>query len=449
MGRYLERTWLSAQTFGLSRRDREGGKYFAFIPDLLGEVGPGVGVAAFSRIADAQSAVSRADGIVGESGLYLNHLLLRSESISSSRIEGYAVSPKNLALADVLHRGKGNAREVIQNLRATEYAIEQLAEQWDFTVDDLVALQQTIAPHLPAGVRTEQNWIGGVGNSPIRAAYVPPPEDQVIPLLEDLLLYVNSSEHPPLLKAAIAHAQFEIIHPFIDGNGRTGRALIHAILKRDKVTENALLPISTVFAGQTGDYLAGLTAFRQGVPKLDDWVEGFAAASVQAAQKVIQVKERATEVDAALLRRLRHARELAGVAPNPRDGSTVTLVLASLTAAPVVTVGSVQDRFRVSRSAAELALNELADAGVLSRSKDHRGAIAAYVSDEHLNLVTLAERSIQVGGQDTAYQRPEHAPPVPESSFRWDSEGKLIDTRFENPSVSESPTTDPAQGPGL
>ena len=283
MGEWVERYWEPSEVFGLSRRDQAGGSYLAFVPDQLGALGPDISGDSFSRIADAQSAVCRADGIVGESGLFLNHLLLRSESISSSLIEGHVISPKRLALADMLGHAKPNAQAVIQNLRAMEYAIDVVAKKWNVELEDLVLLQQTVTPHLPVGFREEQNWVGGSGSSPLHADFVPPPESLVLPLLEDLIEYINLSEHPPLLKAAIAHAQFETIHPFVDGNGRTGRALIHAILKRDGITTNAILPISTVFSSHRDHYIDGLTAFRQSPPRLDFWIEEFAQSAVRAA----------------------------------------------------------------------------------------------------------------------------------------------------------------------
>ncbi|WP_449279236.1 Fic family protein [Leucobacter sp. GX0328] len=446
MSSFVERYWEPASTFGLSRRDQAGGTYRAFVPGLLGKQGPSVSVAAFSAIADAQSAVSRADGIVGESGLYLNHLLLRSESIASSLIEGHVISAKKLAVADVLGRGKENAVAVLRNLRAMEYAIDVVAQKWNLELEDLVELQRTIAPDLAPGFRDQQNWIGG-GYSPLTASFVPPPEDQVIPLLEDLLVYVNESEHPPLLKAAIAHAQFETIHPFVDGNGRTGRALIHTILKRDGITDRAVLPISTVFSTAKDHYIAGLTAFRENPPQLDLWVREFGASAVRAAANVIQLKERADELDAILAERHHAWRSKQGISAAPRAGSTVERVRRDLTAQPVVTIGTVTTRYEVTRPAAERALQELADAGVVSVSKNHRGVPAAYVSDEHLNLVTLTERSNKAGGWDTANEATASRLAVPETPLRWTSDVRSTPHSAKNPWDGSWPHAQGGQGP--
>lgn len=384
---YVERRWAPSPTFGLTKKDQAGGTYRAYVPDLLGADGPALSAEVHGHVTEAQSAATRADAIIGETGLFLNHLLVRSESISSSFIEGHTISPKRLAIADLLGQGKANALAVIANVRATEFAIGELAARAKITLQDLITLQHTIAPHLSPGFRTEQNWVGGRGYSPLSAEFVPPPHESVIPLLEDLLLFINRSGQPAVIKAAIAHAQFETIHPFVDGNGRTGRALIHAILKREGVTQNVVLPISTVFSGGKDAYIAGLTQFRRIPPDVNAWVTSFCEATILSAQAALQLKDGAAHVNRALLVRYQLWRESNGLPNQARTGSVVSRILVHLAANPVLTVKTVSALFGVGPTAAESALNELADAGVLSRNKDHKGAVSAFASDELLNLV--------------------------------------------------------------
>ncbi|MFV0435178.1 MAG: Fic family protein [Leucobacter sp.] len=235
---------------------------------------------------------------------------------------------------------------------------------------------------------------------------------------------MNGSDHPPLLKAAIAHAQFETIHPFVDGNGRTGRALIHAILKRDGVTARAVLPISTVFSKSKDHYISGLTVFREDPPRINAWVHEFSRSAVRAAASVIQMKERAVELNELLRGRFGQWRTSEGLPVSPRAGSAADRILSMLMSNPVLTVASVRDLLDVSRPAAERALDELADARVLSRNKDHRGAVSAFVSDEHLNLMTLAERSNHAGGWDTADVATASRLNAPETTLRWNAGGE-------------------------
>ena len=117
-------------------------------------------------------------------------------------------------------------------------------------------------PEIGGVVRTVQNWIGGSSYNPCSAAFVPPPPGSLEALLDDLVDYVNGDDHPALVQAAIAHAQFETIHPFADGNGRTGRALMHVVLRRRGLAPRFVPPISLVLATWASDYIDGLTAFR-------------------------------------------------------------------------------------------------------------------------------------------------------------------------------------------
>src|SRR5512139_89251 len=126
----------------------------------------------------------------------------------------------------------------------------------------------------PGRVREEQNWIGGRLGNPSDAAFVPPPEDLVLPLLEDLVAFMARDDLPAAPQAAVAHAQFETIHPFIDGNGRVGRALVHVVLRRRGLAPRYVPPVSLVLAADAKAYVAGLTAFRDDRPT--DWIFLFA-----------------------------------------------------------------------------------------------------------------------------------------------------------------------------
>jgi len=401
--------------FGLSRRDRQPGRYQAYVPDELGTKLPQLGEDAQAAAADALVVLGRADERLGERGKFLSHLLIRSESISSSWIEGNRVTPKKLAIAEALQQGPRVALDVIANVRATEQAIEQLADRArPITVSDIEDLQHVIEPGLQRGIRIEQNWVGGTGYSPLRADFVPPPEGDVRRLLEDLAGFVTVTEGNPVVRAAIAHAQFETIHPFADGNGRTGRALIHTVLARGDALRNMLIPISTVFAGDTDSYLDGLDAFREIPPRLDDWVIGFAAAVERAAGNALKLADGVDEADEGLLERLIQHRTEQGIKPaKPRSDAVSLRVIQNLASEPVLTVEHVAERWGASTSAAYRALTELADAGLLGRTKDQKGKLVCYTADAHLGLVALTERSNRVGGADTASRRPTLAPDAP------------------------------------
>lgn len=268
------------------------------------------------------------------------------------------------------------------------------------SLDDLVHLQATVAPNVTPGVRVVQNWVGGPGYSPVRADFVPPPPEYVPALLEDLLEYVNSFEGSPIVHAALVHAQFETIHPFVDGNGRTGRALIHTILRRRDATRNALIPLSTVFAARTSEYLAGLTAFRSDVPDINSWVSGFAVAVQIASEQAVELTSRIVRQQERCHAQFVRWRSGQGIVPAvPRRGSAVAKILHGLPNAPVLTPNSIVATYGGSRQAAHRGLDELVRAGVLHRVRDNRdGRALCYAANELLDLLASTERSNAVGG---------------------------------------------------
>ena len=277
----VELHWSPPSTTGLSREDRASGTYHAYVSDELPRKLPALSPEATAAADEAALVVARLDERIRSSGSrYLNHLLILSESISSSWIEGNRLSPKKLAIAELLQHCDRVALDDIANIRATEHAIDAFSDPAQHvTVADIVNPQHTIEPRLEPGLRTEQNWVGGPGNSPLRADFIPPPPSEVPRLIANLADFISCTGGNPVVRAAIAHAEFETIHPFIDGNGRTGRALVHAVLKRSDALRSILVPISTVFAADTNAYIGGLTALRRDPADLNDWVTSFAEAA--------------------------------------------------------------------------------------------------------------------------------------------------------------------------
>lgn len=417
MGEYVERLWRPEDAGGLSRKDRAPGRYLAYVPDELGDRLPTLGSEAQSAAEDALTVLARADERIGSAGRYLNHLLIRSESISSSWIEGNRVTPKRLAIAELLHHGQRQALDVVANVRATETAIAELAERdRPITATDIVDLQHVIEPRLERGLRHEQNWVGGPGWSPLRAAFVPPPETEVPRLVADLARFTTETAGNPVVRAAIVHAQFATIHPFIDGNGRTGRALIHTVLRRADALRDTLIPISTVFAGDTDSYISGLTGYRADPPKLDEWVTGFALAAERATGNAVRLAQDIAALDEQVRADLVAFRRDRGLSPAaPRRDAVVLRILSTLASDPVLTAESVSTRLNVSPAAAHRALTELAEARILGRAKE-KGRLICWTADRHLALVTLTERSNRVGGGDTRERKPRLGPARPDVS---------------------------------
>ena len=154
-------------------------------------------------------------------------------------------------------RSIGNqAAEILNNIDAMEFAVDEAARAEELLPSGLcdihrALLARSIGARGAGEVRDAQNWIGGNDYNPCGADYVPPPAEEVAPLLDDLCAFANDDLLPPLLQAAAAHAQFETIHPFEDGNGRTGRALVQVILRRRGLAPAFVPPVSVVFFAAT------------------------------------------------------------------------------------------------------------------------------------------------------------------------------------------------------
>jgi Fic family protein len=233
------------------------------------------------------------------------------------------------------------AEAILGNIEAMALAVEQLADRPTLTIDDLLAthralMQRTRQAEYGRVVRDRQNWIGGNPYDPCGAAYVPPPHDRVLSLLEDLAAFLNSDRYPPLVHAALVHAQFETIHPFADGNGRTGRALIHLVLRRRGLAPRYVPPISLILATRSREYIDGLTAYRyEGDPRtpaaqagINEWIMVFAAAAHQAVLDAERFAERLDTLVAGW--RAMHAPR--------RARSAADVLIRALPAAPIVTV---------------------------------------------------------------------------------------------------------------
>lgn len=415
MSEYVECLWNPENTYGLSRKDRAPGKYLAYVPDELPVELPALSSEAQQASEDALAVLARADERIGRDGRYLHHLLIRSESISSSWIEGNRVSPKKLAIAEILQRGTPVALDVVSNVQATEQAIATLSDaQRPITVSDLEDLQHVIEPRLERGIRRVQNWVGGSGWSPLRADFVPPPPSEVKRLTQNLAQFISATQGNPVVRAAIAHAQFETIHPFIDGNGRTGRALIHTVLKRADALRNTIIPISTVFAGDTDAYIAGLTDFRSQPQLVDSWVMSFSRACEIAAENAIALSSEVSWLNRDLWDHLLIYRRATGMSPViPRRDSTVAKIFGRLPEEPVLTADGVAEKFSVSPAAAHRALVHLSEARILKKTKDPSGRRICWSADDYLSLVALSERSNRIGGGDTKNKKPRLGPPAP------------------------------------
>ncbi len=241
MAPYETRSWPADPTAPGARAERRAFRYRAFVPDPVAPLQlalPSSVAAAVSRAERAVDALNRDPPRLASLEV-LARRLLRAESVASSRIEGLVLSQRRLARAEAEESETRDetARSVLGNVAAMEEAVALGSGARSLRLSDILTLHRvlmlaTTTPQIAGELRDRQNWIGGNAYNPGRADFVPPPPELVKELMRDLVAFANRTDLPPVVQAAVAHAQFETIHPFADGNGRVGRALIHVVLRR-------------------------------------------------------------------------------------------------------------------------------------------------------------------------------------------------------------------------
>lgn len=413
-----DREWHGETNSALLRRDRRSGPYRSYVPGRLQQLPLRPSPEGDRRLAQAETAVrklaARAEGFPA-----IARLLLRSESIASSRIEGIAPSARNVALAELgqtetVQGVNETAQLVANNMTIVHQARTRLVRADLVTVDDIVELHRSLLPEEGEkhGLRERQNWIGGSHWHPLDADFVPPSPERVPDAMQDLVDFANGATFAPILQAAVVHAQFETIHPFADGNGRVGRALIHTVLARRGLSAEAVLPISLVLATHSTAYIDALQAFRLDEDNgVERWLSTFAEAAITASAQAHRMLDDLDEIRMTWDERVQEFRAQRGRTRALRSDSATTLVLDSLLGTPVLTVNSVQSVHGVSRGAAQKAVEDLRDAGILIRRAIGRGRYA-YLAGDVLDAVTVAERQLASTRFDTRVSPPRPGVPA-------------------------------------
>ncbi|NEA35295.1 Fic family protein [Streptomyces sp. SID13031] len=345
----------------------------------------------------------------------LARLLLRAEAVGSSQIEGLVVGARRLLKAEALRDNARHhdvtAEEVLGAVDAMMWVTGSVQIGDKLEVEHLLEAHRRLMAHSPhrefgGEVRYLQNWIGG--RSPAEAYYVPPPAQVVPELLADLMTFIRESPLPVLAKTGIAHAQFETIHPFADGNGRTGRALIHLVLRAEGLVERSVPPVSLSLATHATQYIEALTAFRhtgkatnpRARRAANEWLLMFATACSHATAEAARFERTAADLKVAWRER----------AAPVRAGSAVDLLIETLPAAPVLTLTAAAELIGRSQQAANQALTRLTEAAVLREITDGRRN-RVYEAPELIDAFTLLERRFASPAADTRIEAPSR--PVP------------------------------------
>lgn len=267
---YEELPWTAQyETHATSRSERRKhqGPYRAAITPKIADVTLDLPGELAAKVGEASAELARFDELMGGEIAHFSAILLRSESAASSRIENLTASARAIAEAEIGTSHRKNAAEVVANTRTMIAALELAGKISSASVLAMHrALMMETDPINAGRWRAEQVWIGGGNLGPHHALFVPPHHDRVADAIADLMKFIERDDLPVLAHAALAHAQFETIHPFTDGNGRTGRALVQAMLRHGQLTRNVTVPVSAGLLSDTDAYFDALTTYRLGDP---------------------------------------------------------------------------------------------------------------------------------------------------------------------------------------
>lgn len=415
MGALVRRRWESDLGAGLSRRDRMSCEYDAYLPDPLVAREFRFDGRTVADLVDAEHAIAslNREAVALRGAEALARILLRAESVGSSWIEGLEVGGRRLLRAEA-GRELGEpvtdvtASEVLGNIDAMAYATDLIGVGDSITAEALFEVHRRLLAgsrleEYGGSVRTAQNWIGGSSFNPCSAVFVPPPPEAVPALLDDLGAFCGQDDLPAVAQAAIAHAQFETIHPFVDGNGRTGRALIHMVLRRRGLATDVLPPVSLILATRSRDYVQALSGTRFVGPadseaaraSADEWISLFAGACTRACADATAFESRIEAIQ-------RDWRERVG---EVRADSTLDRLLDVLPAAPVLSAQSAARLIDRSVQTANQAVGRLVDAGVLRQVTVGRRN-RAFEAPEAIEAFTLLERQLASPDSDTLTSPP-------------------------------------------
>ena len=358
--------------------------YQAYVADRIAELDMIFPASLVQTLTDAERAIAELQHITRDSAFPTLRQLAMLEAMGSGRLSGLVTSARRLAEVSGGHSRHDPAAQRVAAIAAASAAIVAEDDHEELSLQSLERVHACVLGSDVSRVlvRSRQMWVG-TSRTPRSAEFVPPPPGHLEELVGDLCAFVNREDLPPLAQAAIAHAQFLTICPFWDGNGRTGRWLIHAILHRRGLLRTSLPPVSSILAVSRRSYLDSLAIFRNG--HITEYCAEFAHAVKKAASEAVRLTEQCEEV-------LNHWRKKLG---RVRSGSAAERLLRVLLERPVVDPKLAEDALAVSDEAARLGLISLEKAGIVRRlGGSAHGRIA--VADDALDLIERWEYELEL-----------------------------------------------------
>lgn len=356
-----ELPWDVESDTSMSRRKRlqARGPYQAAVVPPIAEARPFIGGRTSALAEEATIEMVRFDRDLGEHSAPFSALLLRSESAASSQIENLTAGAKKIVLAQIGDKSSTNATIIASNVAAMRAAVD-LSD--DVSAENILQIHRALLsgsqPDIAGIFRTQPVWIGG--NSPHTAKFVPPRHEAVAPAMEDLVRFMRRDDVPALAQMAISHAHFETIHPFPDGNGRTGRAMVGSLLRSKGITEQVTIPVSSGLLANTDAYFAALNSYQEG--DVEPIIGLFADSSFSAMDNGRQLKADIAQV-----------REQYNQLLPQKRSSSLRASMDLIVREPAITADMLIKNSRQSSSTAYRNLEALEAAGILKASSHIRG----------------------------------------------------------------------------
>jgi len=370
---------------GQNIQQKEGFRAFIparFPPPELYAHSPGI----IKKDAQASRLLGKLDGItqlLPDVDFFIL-MYLRKDATASSQIEGTQAT-----MIDALEAGAkidsdvpADVDDILRYIKAMNYGMRRLKE-FPLSLRFLREIHQELmagarATHFsdPGNFRRSQNWIGG--RSPMEADFVPPPVPEMHEALSDLEKFLHAEDTmPSLVKTALVHAQFETIHPFLDGNGRTGRMLITFYLWKEGLLERPVLYLSSYFKKYRQVYYQRLTDYRE--DKVERWVEFFLDGVIETAEAAVETVKKITVL---------RDRDLGKIGTMNRTSSESAMkILPKLFAQPIVTVGIVQKWAGfTTRTGAQKLIDRLIEQGILQIKDKTKKYGRTYVYKKYVDI---------------------------------------------------------------
>lgn len=316
------------------------------------------------KLDEASHALGRLDAateLLPDIGLFL-YMFIRKEAVLSSMIEGTQSSLSDLLLFELEEKPGvpfDDVQEVSNYVASMDYGLKRLEEGFPLSLRLIREIHGELLAKgrgslkSPGEFRKSQNWIGGT--RPGNAAFVPPPPEEAIQCLNDLELFLHNEEVPTLIKAALAHVQFETIHPFLDGNGRVGRLLITLLLCEGKVLRQPLLYLSYYFKLHRQYYYELLNSIRSD-GDWERWLDFFAEAVIATATQGMEI---ITAIDEQVRQDRTRIQTLA------RSSKSALQIHQAMLRNPIVTSARLKEETGLTDATINAALRKLQGLGVI------------------------------------------------------------------------------------